>query len=492
MIALIKASKTPAEAKEALLGRTWRGSLVGKMLVGVDQGLYRVEGLASHYGLHGEEYYLSQAQVEAILELRLHRLTGLEQDKILDEFKILLQKIEELILILKDVNRLLEVICEELQAIKEQFGDERRSEIIASQLDLGYEDLITEEDMVVTLSYDGYVKAQPLSDYNAQKRGGRGKSSMQVKSEDFVYKLEIASTHDTMLCFSTFGKIYWSKVYEFPQAGRAAKGKPINNVLPLEQCEKITAMLAVSEYDEEHHVFMATKHATVKKVQLSAFSRPRKGGIYALTLDESDELLHVVLTNGNQEIMMFSNAGKAIRYNEADVRSMGRTARGVRGMRIQENQHIVGLIVTDPDQGVVLTATENGYGKRTPVSEYRKTARGSQGVISISMSERNGLMVSAGLVEETDDIMLMTDQGVLIRTRANEVRETGRSAQGVRLINLKSQEKLVSVQVVSNDEEDLSDEGLNEEGGSEQVDNINPSIGSDDHGDLQSDDQQPE
>ncbi|GGF89807.1 MULTISPECIES: DNA gyrase subunit A [Cysteiniphilum] len=465
MIALIKASKTPAEAKEALLARSWSGKLVGQMLEGVDQGLYRIDGLASHYGLHNDEYFLSQAQVDAILELRLHRLTGLEQDKILDEFKALLLRIEELIAILKDIKRLLEVICEELQEVKAQFGDARRSEIIASQLDLGYEDLITEESMVVTLSYDGYVKAQPLKDYNAQKRGGRGKSSTQMKEEDFVYKLQIASTHAMMLCFSSLGKIYWSKVYEFPQAGRAAKGRPINNVFPLEQGERITAMLAVSEFTEGWNVFMATKQATVKKVDLTAFSRPRKGGIYALTLDEGDELLHVHLTNGQQEIMMFSNAGKAIRFNEEDVRAVGRTARGVRGMRIQEDQTIVGVIVTEPDHGVVLTATENGYGKRTPVAEYRKTARGSQGVISISTSDRNGLVVAAGLVEETDDIMLMTDQGVLIRTRVREVRETGRSAQGVKLINLKSDEKLVSVQVVGEDEseEDFDDEMLNNE-----------------------------
>ena len=307
--------------------------------------------------------------------------------------------------------------------------------------------------MVVTLSYDGYVKAQPLSDYNAQKRGGRGKSATQMKSEDFVYKLSIASTHDTMLCFSTFGKIYWTKVYEFPQSGRSAKGKPINNVLPLEENEKITAMLSVSEYTKDSCIFMATKLGTVKKVDLVAFSRPRKGGIYAITLDDGDELLHVELTNGSKEIMMFSDAGKAIRFDEADVRAVGRTARGVRGMRIQDGQSIVALIATDHNQGMLLTATEYGYGKRTPVSEYRKTARGSQGVISISTSERNGLVVAASLVANEDDIMLMTDQGVLIRTHANEVRETGRSAQGVKLINLKTNEKLVSVQVIDADDE---------------------------------------
>lgn len=466
MIELIKLSKTPAEAKESLLSRAWSGKLVVQMLEGVDQGLYHMDGL------HNGSYFLSQEQVDAILELRLHRLTCLEHDKILDEFKSLLLRIKELIAILKDIKRLLEVICKELKDVKEQFGDVRRSEIITSQLDLGYEDLITEELMVVTLSYDGYVKGQPLKDYNAQKRGGRGKSSTQMKSEDFVYKLQIASTHDTMLCFSSAGKIYWSKVYEFPQAGRAAKGKPINNVLPLEQGERITAMLAISEYTEGWNVFMSTKYATVKKVDLTAFLHPRKGGIYALTLDEGDELLHVHLTNGHQEIMMFSDAGKAIRFNEEDVRAMGRTARGVRGMRIQSEQSIVGVIVTEPNQGVVLTATENGYGKRTAVAEYRKTTRGSQGVISISTSNRNGLVVAAGLVEATEDIMLMTDQGVLIRTRVCEVRETGRSAQGVKLINLKSDEKLVSVQVVAEDdtEEGSYDEMLMIDQGDQIVD----------------------
>lgn len=454
MIAVIKASKTPADAKAELLKRPWDGKLVQQMLVDIDQKMYRVENLASHYGLHENVYHLSQAQVEAILELKLHRLTGLEQDKIINEFKDLIVKIAEFIRILQDINRLLEVICEELVEIKQQFGDKRRSEIIESQLNLNYEDLITEEDRVVTLSYDGYVKSQPLSDYNAQRRGGRGKSSTQMKSEDFVYKLVIASTHDTMLCFSSLGKIYWSKVYDFPQAGRNAKGKPINNVLPLIEDEKITAMLSVSEYIEGLYVFMATKQGTVKRVDLAAFSRPRKGGIYAITLDEGDELLHVMLTNGTKEIMMFSNAGKAIRFNESDVRQVGRTARGVRGMRIQNNQHIVAVVSTDNEDGIVLTATENGFGKRTPVSQYRKTARGSQGVISISTSKRNGMVVSANLVDASEDIMLMTDQGILVRTHVNEVRATGRSAQGVRLINLKAGEQLVSVQVVSVSDED--------------------------------------
>ncbi len=455
IIALIKASKNPAEAREQLQAKQWQVGMVKGMIEEIDPKLYRVDGLVSHYGMHGDYYNLSPVQVDAILELKLHRLTGLEQDKILDEFKILIAKIIELIAILKDVQKLLEVICQELEDIKAQFGDERRSEIIASQLDLGYEDLIAEEQMVVTLSCDGYAKSQPLSEYHTQRRGGKGKSSTKMKSEDFIAKLTVASTHDMMLCFSTRGKVYWSKVYRFPQSGRGAKGKPINNLLPLESNEKITAMLAINEFVDDRYVFMATRKGTVKKVNLEAFSRPRKMGIYALTIDDDDELMDVVLTGGSSEVMMFSDAGKAIRFSETDVRAMGRTARGVRGMRIKDGQIIVALITTLPDEGVVLSATQFGFGKRTPVSEYRKTARGSQGVISISTSDRNGCVVGAVLVDEDDDIMLMTDLGMLVRTKVEQVRETGRAAQGVKLINLKENEKLVVIQQVSNDDEDV-------------------------------------
>ena len=455
IISVIKSSKTPAQAKENLIKIKWKGSLVAKMLSKIDRKYYKPEGISSAYGLiESGKYQLTSEQVDSILELRLHRLTNLEQSKVIDGFEELLLKIKELISILENLELLLKLICEELEEVKEQFGDKRRSEILEHQVDLDHEDLIPQEDMVVTLSYDGYAKTQPLKEYNAQRRGGRGKLSTQIKSEDFVHKLQIASTHDTMLCFSSFGKVYWSKVYEFPQAGRVSKGKPINNLLPLQKGEKVTAMLAVSNYEEGKSVFMSTKKAIVKKVDLTAFSRPRKGGIAALKLDTSDELLHVALTDGKKEIMMFSDAGKVIRFNESGVRSMGRVARGVRGMKIQKDQRIVGVIVTDADHGVVLTATENGYGKRTPVNHYRRTSRGSQGVISIATSRRNGLVVSAKLVKDSDDIMLMTDQGVLIRTRVKEVRSTGRSAQGVRLINLKNKEQLVSVQVVSEDERD--------------------------------------
>jgi DNA gyrase subunit A len=445
MLSCIKASGTTQEAKKVLLNNSWDSILVSSMLKGIDRELYRIDG---RYGFDGKIYLLSQSQVDSILELRLNRLTRLEKDKILSEFRELITEIEELILILKDAKRLLKVVCEELEEVRNLFGDVRRSEIVSSQSNFSYEDLITEEDMVVTLSYDGYIKGQPLSDYNAQKRGGRGKLSTQIKSKDFVYKLSISSTHSTMLCFSSLGKVYWTKVYDFPHAGRLAKGKPINNILPLKNGEKITAMLAVNEYVEGNYILMVTKQGVIKKVNLESFSRPRKGGIYAINLNEHDKLLHVELTNGNKEIMMFSDAGKSIRFSEQDVRSMGRTARGVRGMRIQDDQNIVALIVTEVDKGIVLTATKNGYGKRTLVKHYRKTSRGSQGVISILTSKRNGCVVSANLVEEKDNLMLMTDQGTLIRTYASEVRKTGRSAQGVKLMNLKKDEKLVSVQVV--------------------------------------------
>ncbi|MCF6808320.1 DNA gyrase subunit A [Thiotrichales bacterium 19S9-12] len=479
VIATIKKSKTPQEAKEALLSRAWKAGMVEGLLEKLDPKLYRPEDLVSHYGLHGKEYNLSQAQVDAILELRLHRLTGLEQDKIINEFKDLIVTIESLIEILQDVKRLLEVICEELEEVKAQFGDERRSEITAATDDIDYEDLIAEETMVVTLSYDGYVKAQPLSEYQAQRRGGKGKSATQMKSEDFIDKLVISSTHATMLCFSTAGKIYWSKVYKFPVGSRQAKGRPINNFFPLDKNERITTILPVTEYKEGHYTFMATKKGTVKRVDLTAFSRPRQMGIYALTLDEGDELMDVVLTNGSKEIMMFSNSGKAVRFCENDVRAMGRTARGVRGMRISDDCQIVGLIATDPDVGMVLAATEHGYGKRTPVNEYRKTSRGSQGVKAIATTERNGLVIGAVLVSQDDDIMLMTDQGTLVRTKVDQVRETGRSAQGVRLINLKEGESLVAIQHIEIVDEELepndnevidTQEGVIEEVTTEEID----------------------
>lgn len=457
MIALIKASKTSAEAKEKLLSRQWSPGMVSGLLDKVQEDACRPEGLGPEYGLRNGRYQLSPAQVDAILELRLHRLTGLEQDKIISEFEDLLQKIAELIEILSNFSRLMAVIRQELVEIKEQFGDVRRTEIVASELDFSMEDLIAEEDRVITLSSSGYVKSQPLSDYQAQKRGGRGKSATSLKQEDYVERIAVASTHDTILCFSTSGKVYWKKGYEFPQASRTSKGRPIVNILPLEEDERITALLAVREFSEDKYVFMATRCGTVKKTPLEAFSRPRANGIIAVDLEEGDRLIGVALTDGEQEIMLFSDAGKAVRFNEADVRAMGRTAKGVRGIKLMDGQKVVSLVVIE-GEGQILTATENGYGKRTPVSEYRMTSRGAQGVVSIQTSERNGQVVRAVLVEDNDEILLVTNGGTLVRTRALEISSVGRNTQGVRLIRLAEDEQLVGLQRVSELEQESDDE----------------------------------
>ena len=460
MIALIKASLSPAEAKQAMLERFWNGSLVQSMLDGVNVKMYRKEELAMHYGIQTDSSYnLTEEQTDAILALRLHRLTGLEQDKIINEFKELVEKIKYLIGILSSQEELIRVIKEELIEIRDNYGDKRRSEIITSRLDLTRADLINEEDMVVTLSIDGYVKTQPLSAYNAQKRGGVGKSATKTKEEDSIFKLMLASTHATMLCFSSLGRVYWSKVYDFPVASRISKGRPINNILPLDKDEKITALMPISEFRESWFVFMATKLGRVKKVDLSEFAKRRSTGKIAIGLNDGDELSYVALTDGCKQIMMFSDAGKAIRFDETDVRAMGRSAAGVTGMRLQAAQRIVSMLVTDPEEGVVLAATENGYGKRTAISEYRKTKRASQGVIAISTSERNGAVVVAVLVDETQDIVMITNNGTLVRTPSSQVRECGRSAQGVRLINLRNNEKLIGLKVVDQqDEEEIEAE----------------------------------
>jgi len=472
MIALIKASPSPAEAKQAMLDRSWDGSLVQSMLDGVNVKMYRKEELAMHYGIQDNaSYNLTEEQTDAILALRLHRLTGLEQDKITNEFKELIERIKYLIGILSSQEELIRVIKEELVEIRDNFGDERRSEIISSRLDLTRADLINEEDMVVTLSMDGYVKTQPLSAYNAQKRGGVGKSATKTKEEDSIFKLMLASTHDTMLCFSSLGRVYWSKVYDFPVASRISKGRPINNILPLAKEEKITALMPISEFEEGWFVFMTTKLGRVKKVDLSQFAKPRSSGKIAIGLNDNDELSYVALTNGNKQIMMFSDAGKAIRFDESDVRAMGRSAAGVTGMRLQDGQKIVSMFVTDPEEGIVLAASENGYGKRTAVSAYRKTKRSSQGVISISTSERNGKVVVAVLVDESEDIVMITNNGTLVRTPSSQVRECGRSAQGVRLINLRNNEKLIGLKVVKQGDEELDDE-LEDAIGVEDLDSI--------------------
>jgi len=453
IIKLIKASKSRAEAREELVSREWQPGIVSDLLQRSGSEASRPDGLEAHFGYHGDVYRLSETQAQAILDLRLHQLTGLEQTKIVDEYKEVIERIDELLAILNSPDRLMQVIRDELVEIREQFGDERRTEILVDHLDLTMEDLITEEDVVVTLSHSGYAKSQPLSDYRAQRRGGRGKAATRVKEQDFVDKLFIASTHDTILCFSSRGKAYWLKVYQLPQAGRTARGKPIVNLLPLEEGERINAVLPVREYSENRYVFMATAQGTVKKTALADFSRPRSNGIIAVDLRDDDYLVNVEITDGERDVMLFSNAGKSIRFKEADVRPMGRTACGVRGIRLGPGQKVIALIIVD--EGTVLTATENGYGKRTLVSDYPSHGRGGQGVISIQGSERNGDVVGAVLVRDEDEIMLISNGGTLVRTRVNEISVMGRNTQGVRLISLHSEEKLVGVErVVEEQEED--------------------------------------
>ena len=470
MIDLIKKSPTPHDAKEGLLARVWQPGLVKAMLDSAGSDACRPDDLSKDFGLTIDGYRLSANQAQAILELRLHRLTALEQDKIIDEFKQLLEVIKELLHILSSPDRLMEVIREELLEIKAQFGDERRTEIMASQEDLTIEDLITEENVVVTLSHQGYVKYQPISSYQAQRRGGKGKSATNVKDEDFIERLIIASTHDTLLCFSNHGKLYWLKAYQLPLASRISRGKPIINILPLAEDEAINAMLPVREYQEGFFVFMATKHGTVKKVPLEAFSRPRSNGIIAVDLDNDDRLVGVDITDGSKDIMLFTDAGKVIRFDEKLVRPMGRTARGVRGIRLAEHQSVISLVVAKPE-GTILTATVNGYGKRTDVGEYRVSGRGGQGVISIQVTERNGKVVRALQVTDGDEAMLITDQGTLVRFRVGELSIIGRNTQGVRLINVSSGEMVVGMQRI----EDIGDENIDDESISLETDGENAS-----------------
>ncbi len=448
VIALIKQSKNSAEAKAGLIGRAWAPGMVSDMLSRSGAETSRPEFLQSNFGMRDDGYYLSEAQAQAILELRLHRLTGLEQDKIINEFSEILDIIKALIEILASPDRLLEVIREELEQVKEDFGDERRSEIIESQLDLSMEDLITEEDMLVTFSHEGYAKSQPLTEYSTQKRGGKGKSATRMKEADFIDKLFVANTHDTLLCFSSKGKAYWIKVYQLPVASRGSRGKPLVNLLPLETGERINAVLPIREYDEKHFIFMATSSGTVKKTPLTAFSNQRAGGIIALDLRGDDLLVDVALTNGEKDIMLMADSGKAIRFSESAVRAMGRTAAGVRGIKMTEGHRLISLIVVD-DEAAILTATENGYGKRTASTDYPCKGRGGQGVISIQSSERNGSVVGAVQVTEQDEFMMISDAGTLIRTSVEEVRVMGRNTQGVRLIRLADDEKLVEIERVA-------------------------------------------
>ncbi|TAK51906.1 MAG: DNA gyrase subunit A [Betaproteobacteria bacterium] len=466
VIELIKRAPTPADAKRELIARSWRSELVTQMLARVAGGggaaQFRPQGLAPEYGLKPDGYRLSEDQAQAILDLRLQRLTGLEQDRIRDEYREVMATIADLIDLLDKPARVTAVIAAELEAIKQEFGDARRSEIVATTEDISLEDLIAPQDMVVTFSHGGYVKSQPLADYRAQRRGGRGRQAAATKEDDFIERLFVAHSHDYLLCFSSRGRLYWLKVYEVPQGASSSKGKPIVNMFPLEEGEKITAVVPVKEFDDGHFVFMATAQGTVKKTPLSEFSRPRPSGIIAVGLDAGDYLVGAALTDGSYDVMLFSSEGKAVRFAEDEVRPMGRQATGVRGMRLPEDasQRVVCMLVAKDASQAVLTATENGFGKRTPIGEYTRHGRGGLGMIAIQVSDRNGVLVGAVLVEESDEVMLISTGGVLIRTRVAQIREQGRSTQGVTLIALGAGEKLAGLErIVERDEDDGNGNG---------------------------------
>ncbi len=454
VIALIRAAQTPAQAKERLLERAWQlGDVAGMLQAASGEDTARPQWLEAQYGIQTDgTYRLTEQQCQAILDLRLHKLTGLEHEKILEEYRSLLVQITTLLEILNDKKRLMAVIRHELIAIRDEYQDPRRTEITAASADLSYEDLIMPEDVVVTLSHQGYVKYQPISDYEAQRRGGKGKSAAQVKEEDFVDRLLIANTHDTILCFSSIGKVYWLKVYQLPQASRIARGRPIVNILQLGDQERITAILPVKTFDEDKFVFFATAQGTVKKTALSAFSRPMVTGIRAINLNEGDCLIGVDITDGHNEIMLFSDCGKVVRFHEQQVRAMGRTASGVRGMRLAKQSIVVSLIVPRSDEPI-LTVTENGYGKRTVFTEYSARNRGAQGVISIQVTERNGRVVGALQVSEQDEIMLITNAGTLVRTRVQEISVISRNTAGVRLIRTAQDEHVVGLERIEETEE---------------------------------------
>ena len=480
VIELIKASPSPSEAKQALVASGWELGDVAEMLQRAGNDAARPDWLEPEFGIRDGKYYLTEQQAQAILDLRLHKLTGLEHEKILDEYKQLLELIAELLHILGSPERLMEVIREELEKVRDEFGDERRTEITAASHDIDLEDLIEREEVVVTLSHEGYVKYQKLSEYEAQRRGGRGKSATKMKDEDFIDKLLVANTHDHILCFSTRGRLYWLKVYQLPLASRNARGRPIVNILPLEDDERITAILPIKEFEEDKFVLMATANGVVKKTSLTMYSRPRSSGIIAVNLNEGDELIGVAITHGDDDIMLFSDAGKVVRFNEKlrdsetgavkldpetgeellALRPMGRTATGVRGIKMPDGQKVVSLIVPRGD-GAVLTATENGYGKRTPLEDYPAKSRATQGVVSIKVSDRNGKVVGAVQVDENDEIMLISNAGTLVRTRVSEVSTVGRNTQGVRLIRTGDNEQLVALQRIEEieDAELIEDEG---------------------------------
>jgi DNA gyrase subunit A len=455
MIEMIRSSATGAEAKERMLARSWALGDVSVMLERAGSDICRPEDLADEFGVRDERYYLSAEQAQQILDMRLQKLTGLEHDKLIGEYKQIIDDIGEFLRILNSYERLMEIIREELLQVKDEFGDERKTEIIASRQDLSMEDLITEEDMVVTISRAGYAKTQPLTDYEAQKRGGKGRSASALKDEDFIEHLLVTSTHDTILCFTNMGKVYWLRVFEIPQASRAAKGRPMVNLLPLDADERVTAILPIREYDADHYIFMATSSGTVKKTSLDSFSRPRTSGLIALSLDEGDHLVGVALTDGEREVMLLSDAGKVVRFKEEHVRAMGRTARGVRGISLGEGQSVISLIIPE-ENGTVLTASARGYGKRTIMSEFPTKGRGTKGVIAMVCSDRNGKLVGAKQVFDGDEVMLISDQGTLVRTRVDEISTLGRNTQGVTLIRVVDDEKLVSIERIQEpSEEDL-------------------------------------
>jgi DNA gyrase subunit A len=475
VIALIRSSPTPAEARERLMARVWRSTLVEEMLARANAEASRPDGLSTEFGMQRDGYRLSEVQAQRILEMQLQRLTNLERDKIVDEYRETMDTIADLLDILSRPARITAIIADELQAIRTQFGDARRSEVIRVAQDLSIEDLIAPQDVVVTLSHGGYMKSQPVADYRAQRRGGRGRQATTTKQDDFIDSLFIAHTHDFVLCFSNRGRVYWLKVYEVPQGTSGGRGKPINNLVPLEDGEKITTILPVREFDDAHFVFMATANGTVKKTPLSAFSRPMSRGIIAVGLDEGDYLIGVAVTDGAQDIMLVSDNGKAVRFSESDVRPMGRTATGVRGMRLSDEGHVIALLTAGDERFAVLVATENGYGKRTPIAEYTRHGRGTQGMIAIQTTPRNGAVVAARLVEPEDEIMLITTGGVLIRTRVNEIREMGRATQGVTLIQLDEGERLAGLErVVERDEEVVSGNGVASPGASDGSEAVSP------------------
>ncbi|AMO67978.1 DNA gyrase subunit A [Zhongshania aliphaticivorans] len=454
IITTIKASATTQEAKDALISRPWKLGDVAGMLERAGENACRPDDLEDMYGMRDGQYYLSPVQVQAILDLRLQKLTGLEHEKLLGEYQERLLEIAEYLNILANPDVLIAVIRGELEQVVADYGDERRSEIVASHLDLNHEDLIPEEDRVVTISNGGYAKSQPLDTYQAQRRGGMGKSATSVKDEDFVEHLLVVNTHTTILCFSNIGKVYWLKVYQIPVAGRNSRGRPMVNLLPLGEDERITSILPVNEYTEGYFIFMATGLGTVKKTPLEAFSRQRSVGLRAIELDEGDVLIGTAITNGENDILLLTSAGKAARFAEQDVRAMGRTARGVRGIRMDEGQRAIAMIIPQ-EGGCVLTVSENGYGKRTLVEDFPAKGRGNRGVIAMAMSERNGPLVGAVQVFEGDDLMLISDQGTLVRTRTDEVSILSRNTQGVRVIRLKEDEHLVGVQRVDEEDEAL-------------------------------------